>query len=282
MRRIGPVFAMIFAIFVSAAQAAPTEYYIPKPDGKYDNHAYLVNPEKYSFNLVKNSVVRLENTTEFKGSDGRPVSNTRIGGGVILGKYVLTVAHVSVQDALKIPMPPFGSIAIPARKISEKTFAVLDGVKVLLTAVHIKREDDIAIFKLPDDISVGAFPYEIGDSDDLEIGNMVYVVGNPLNMGVNVRQGIVSAVEAPKETEGVDGKSKNFFMLSSGVYGGDSGTPVIAVRDGRFELVGISEGVFGSADQLGFAIRINVVKRIVEDCRKCSEDLKDIFRKKAR
>lgn len=279
MKRIGLVFIVVFALYASSVFAAQSEYYTPKPDGKYDNNTYLVDPEKYSLNHLKNSTVRLESTTDFEGPGGKTASNTRTGGGIIIGKYILTVAHVVMQENLVVTSP-FGYIEVPAKKLGDKTVALLDGAKIVLTAVYLKKEDDLAIFKLPDGISVSPFPYEIGNSDDLEIGNAVYLVGNPLGVGINVRPGMVSATEAPKETEGVDGKSKNFFVLSGGLYKGDSGSPIIAIRDGKFELVGIAEGVFSGSSQLGFAIRINVVKKVIGDCKECPDDLKNIFVKK--
>ncbi|OGZ30050.1 MAG: hypothetical protein A2931_03950 [Candidatus Niyogibacteria bacterium RIFCSPLOWO2_01_FULL_45_48] len=276
MKKIGLLFALIFVFFVSVSVSAPAEFYSPKPDGKYDNHVFLVDPQRFGVVALKNSVVRLENETEFEGPGGQKIPRVITGGGIVLGKYILTAMHVVVQRKL-MAQTPFGWVELEAKKISEKNSAVLNGAKIVLTMIYTSKEDDIAVLKLPDGVSVPNFPYEIGNSDDLEVGNFVYIVGNPLNLGIIIRPGLVSATEAPKETEEVDGKSKNFFVLSGGIYTGDSGTPIVAVRDGRFELVGISEGVFSNASQLGFAIRINVVRKIIGECKACPDDLKNIF-----
>ena len=64
MKKIGLLFALIFVFFVSVSVSAPAEFYSPKPDGKYDNHVFLVDPQRFGVVALKNSVVRLENETD--------------------------------------------------------------------------------------------------------------------------------------------------------------------------------------------------------------------------
>lgn len=108
-----------------------------------------------------------------------------------------------------------------------------------------------------------SFPYQIGNSDDLQVGNFVYVIGNPLSVGINVREGIVSAEKAPLETVSVGVNPMHGFMVSNGLMSGDSGSPIIAIRDGKFELVGISQGTVSSNTRLSWGIRINVIRDLL-------------------
>ena len=123
---------------------------------------------------------------------------------------------------------------------------------------------DVALFRLPPGLTLKSFPYRIGNSDDLEVGNYIYLVGNPMNFGINVREGIVSSLKAPRVVTEVDSIAANAFMVSNGLNPGDSGTPVIAIRDGEYELVGLSQGSFIRSQRLGWVIRINTVLRRIK------------------
>jgi hypothetical protein len=48
-------------------------------------------------------------------------------------------------------------------------------------------------------------------------------------------------------------------MVSNGLNPGDSGTPAIAIRDGKFELVGLTQGTFLRGQRLGWVLRINAI-----------------------
>ena len=52
-------------------------------------------------------------------------------------------------------------------------------------------------------------------------------------------------------------------MFSSGIVAGDSGSPIIAIRDGVYELVGLTHGVITIESRLGWGIRINRVKELI-------------------
>jgi serine protease Do len=152
----------------------------------------------------------------------------------------------------------------PVKKLAEHTFLRHGGSDHLLKAVYRDRPNDIALFELPKGVRPPSFPYALGNSDDLRVGNYIYVVGNPMNLGVNVREGIVSALRAPQEISHVDAKGENAFMVSNGLVPGDSGTPVIAIRDDRFELVGLSQGTFVGNNRLGWVIRINAIRYLLD------------------
>ena len=235
-----------------------------RPDGHYDNHTYLVDPSRMNLARIMASFATLQTKTVFEMPDGGMVEHQKVGSGVILGgRYVLTVEHVIAHDGVSV-VTPFGVLQIPVKKkISEETFFSWNGKRHRLRPVFRNREEDIALLEIPSDVRPPSFPYQLGDSDDLRVGNFVYVVGNPLSIGVNVREGIVSAIETPPEASSAGAIPKHAFMVSNGLLPGDSGSPIIAVRDGRFELVGISQGTVMPNARLSWGIRINVIRDLL-------------------
>jgi len=242
----------------AAAASAPARF-IPSPDGRYDNHTYLVDPSRMDMARVAGSIVTLVTRTTFAGPGGEIIEKSIEGSGVVLGRFVLTAEHTVAQHTLEIPSP-FGSVELPVLKKNEETFLRWRSVDHPMRVLHKNQADDIALFELPAGVQPPSFPHPLGNSDDLQVGNFIYVVGNPMNLGVNVREGIVSALRAPREISRIGAKGENAFMVSNGLLPGDSGTPVIGIRDGQFELVGISQGTILQNNRLGWVIRINVIR----------------------
>jgi S1-C subfamily serine protease len=211
------------------------------------------------------SLYHVRTVATFRKADNEVETRETIGISTALkGRYLLTVDHAVTHYELTYETP-FGTIVLPAEKISEETYLLAAGNEYPLRRVYSNREDDIAVFEVPSTLSLQAFPYSIGNSDDLRIGNFIYLVGNPLNTGMNVREGIVSALVAPDIVAKAEVKTENAFMVSNGLNPGDSGSPVLAIRDGKFELVGLSQGIFMVSQRMGWVIRINQVLRSIEE-----------------
>ncbi len=237
----------------------------PMVDGLYDNNPILVNQRIMEIKRIIDAVYFLHTDTEFKLEDGEVVTSELDAAGVLtFDRYILTVNHAVSQENLQVEMiTPVGvqSIDVPSEKLSEHTYLKLNGTRIELEEVVKGKDDDIAIFKVPDGLDLNSFPYGIGNSDDLQVGNFLYVIGNPMNYGINVREGIVSSMIAPEAIAAILPRYENAFMISNGVNPGDSGTPVIAIRDGQYELVGLSQGIFTNAQNLSWAIKINPIIR---------------------
>jgi S1-C subfamily serine protease len=238
-------------------------------DGMYDNNPILVNQRLMHIQRIINSVYFLHTDTEFKLEDGEVITAELDGAGVLVfDRYILTVSHAVSHASLQVEMlTPMGiqTIDVPADKLSEQTYLNLNGSRIRLEEVVKGKEDDIAIFKVPDGLQLNSFPYEIGNSDELQVGHFIYVIGNPMNYGINVREGIVSSMVAPEAIAAILPRFENAFMISNGVNPGDSGTPVIAIRDGQYELVGLSQGIFTNAQNLSWAIKINPILNKLKD-----------------
>lgn len=235
----------------------------PMVDGLYDNNPILVNQRIMQIKRIIDAVYFLHTDTEFKLEDGQVITAELDAAGVLIfDRYILTVNHAVSQDNLQVEMiSPVGvqNIDVPSEKLNEHTYLKLNGTRIALEEVVKGKDDDIAIFKVPDGLALNSFPYDIGNSDDLQVGNFIYVIGNPMNYGINVREGIVSSMIAPEAIAAILPRYENAFMISNGVNPGDSGTPVIAIRDGQYELVGLSQGIFTNAQSLSWAIKINPI-----------------------
>jgi S1-C subfamily serine protease len=277
-------FLLLFMISLLFSACAPSPWnetnsvLPPMLDGLYDNNPILVNQRVMEIERIIDSVYFLHTDTEFKLEDGEVITEELDGAGVLIfDRYILTVSHAVSQDILQVQMlTPMGiqSIDVPAEKLSEHTYLKLNGSRISLERVVNGKDDDITIFKVPGGLQLNSFPYKIGNSDELQVGNFLYVIGNPMNYGINVREGIVSSMMAPEAIAAILPRFENAFMISNGVNPGDSGTPVIAIRDGQYELVGLSQGIFTNAQNLSWAIKINpIINKLKQRKEKVSEGI---------
>ncbi len=105
---------------------------------------------------------------------------------------------------------------------------------------------------------------EIGDSDRLEVGDLVLAIGNPFGVGQTVTQGIVSALA--RTQVGIT-DYQFFIQTDAAINPGNSGGALVGM-DGK--LVGINTAIFsrtGASHGIGFAVPVNMVRVVVESAR---------------
>ena len=103
---------------------------------------------------------------------------------------------------------------------------------------------------------------QFGDSDGLEVGDLVLAIGNPFGVGQTVTSGIVSALA---RTVGGVGDLRFFIQTDAAINPGNSGGALVAM-DGK--LVGINTAIFsqsGGSVGVGFAVPSNMVTTVVAD-----------------
>ena len=124
--------------------------------------------------------------------------------------------------------------------------------------------NDIAVIKID---AENLAPVTLGDSDTLRVGESVYAIGNPLGeLTFSLTGGIVSALSRNVQTEA--GTSMSLIQTDCAINSGNSGG---ALFNTRGEVIGITNAKYSSSgmgseaeiDNIGFAIPINSVKRIV-------------------
>ena len=146
---------------------------------------------------------------------------------------------------------------------------VIEGMNDVKVALADQREfhADIVLRDQRTDLAVlrlrghGPFPYvELGDSDALQVGDLVLAIGNPFGVGQTVTQGIVSALARTQ----VGISDYGFFIQTdAAINPGNSGGPLVDMA-GR--VVGINSAIFtqtGSTVGIGFSIPANMVKIVV-------------------
>jgi len=118
---------------------------------------------------------------------------------------------------------------------------------------------DLAVLQIEGDGS--AFPVlELGDSDALEVGDVVLAIGNPFGVGQTVTSGIVSALA--RTHVGVS-DYQFFIQTDAAINPGNSGGALVDMK-GR--LVGVNTAIFsrsGGSIGIGFAIPVNMVRNVV-------------------
>lgn len=177
---------------------------------------------------------------QFFGQMAPPRARSSLGSGVIIDAagFVITNYHV-VRDADQIKV------------------ALADG-REFESKVLLKEEDvDLAVLKIDSAETLPALP--IGDSDALEIGDLVLAIGNPFGVGQTTTSGIVSALA--RSHIGVSDFGF-FIQTDAAINPGNSGGALINMAG---ELVGINTAIYsrsGGSIGIGFAIPSNMVKAV--------------------
>lgn len=164
-----------------------------------------------------------------------------LGSGVIVSSngYILTNSHV-IKDA--------------------------DEIKVLLSdkrefqgkVIGTDSKTELAVIKI-DAQNLPMIPF--GDSDKLQVGEVVIAVGNPFGLNQTVTMGIVSAVG--RANVGI-ADYEDFIQTDAAINPGNSGGALVNARG---ELVGINTAIFsttGGYQGIGFAIPSNMAKAVMD------------------
>jgi Do/DeqQ family serine protease len=146
---------------------------------------------------------------------------------------------------------------------------VIDGMTEVKVALADRREfeadivlrdprTDLAVLKIK---GATGFPYlELGDSDALEVGDLVLALGNPFGVGQTVTQGIVSGLARTQ----VGISDYGFFIQTdAAINPGNSGGALV---DMQARLIGVNSAIYsksGGSVGIGFAIPVNMVKTVI-------------------
>ena len=180
----------------------------------------------------------------FGGRDpygGRPRERMArsLGSGVVVDPSGLVVTNVHViagADKVRV--------------------AMRDGREYEADIVSQDKASDLAILRLRD--VKGAMPsLPIGDSDAIEVGDLVLAVGNPFGVGQTVTSGIVSGLARTRVGKGDFGF---FIQTDASINPGNSGGALVGTKG---QLVGINTAIFsrsGGSNGIGFAVPSNMVR----------------------
>lgn len=137
-----------------------------------------------------------------------------------------------------------------------------NGVRKKAEVVGEDPSTDIALLKVDAPRSM-LKPLTLGNSDSAKVGDPVVAIGNPLNVGISVTTGIISAVGRPIEAPN-NYTISGALQTDAAINPGNSGGPLL---DSRGTVVGVNAQIAsdtGSYQGIGFAIPINTVKNTVK------------------
>ncbi len=119
---------------------------------------------------------------------------------------------------------------------------------------------DVAVLR----VKATNIPYlPLGDSDGVRIGDWVVAIGNPFGLSHTVSAGIISAKgRTGQDVRGLGDPSGyyNFIQTDASINPGNSGGPLLDMK-GR--VIGINAAIRAQANNIGFAIPINMVKELL-------------------
>ena len=128
-----------------------------------------------------------------------------------------------------------------------------DGEQHSVSLTGYNQNLDIALLKISGDYKA----LELDNSDNINVGEKVIAIGNPLGLQFSVSEGIVSAVHR----EGSNGLPA-YIQTDAALNPGNSGGPLIN-KQGR--VIGINNFKIGSSESLGFALESNYIKQAINN-----------------
>ena len=128
-----------------------------------------------------------------------------------------------------------------------------DGTMHNVALIGADTEMDVALLKIEGNYQI----LRLYNSDNIQVGEKVIAIGNPLGLQFSVSEGIVSATHRL----GANGLYA-YVQTDAALNPGNSGGPLINTKG---EVIGINNFKIGSGESLGFALESNYVKEVVND-----------------
>lgn len=151
-------------------------------------------------------------------------------------------------------------------------YHVLDGASAIKIHLNDQRtfiaqfigaspDHDLAVLRIPMHIKMPQ-PIPIGTSDDLQVGQMMYAIGNPFGLDKTLTTGVVSALNRSLHANN-GAVIEGLIQTDAAINPGNSGGPLL---DSAGRLVGINTAIYspsGAYAGIGFAVPVDTVNRIV-------------------
>ena len=198
------------------------------------------------------------------------------------------VRHVDLFDMLIAPNAPVPSPSLPTPHSLGSGF-IIDTSGYIVTnahvvdqadSIHIQIKDDPTIYKAkvigkdrPTDIALlkidtkdsrtrkKFIAAELGDSNDLQVGEWVAAFGNPFGHSNTMTKGIISAIDRHIDEINL----LPFLQTDASINPGNSGGPLVNTQG---EVIGVNTAINPYANNIGFAIPIYNVKSILKGLKK--------------
>lgn len=181
----------------------------------------------------------------FFGVPQRRRGRTSVGSGIVVSSdgIVLTNNHV-------------------IEKMDTINIVLADGREFECEILLADKKSDLAVLRAKDASDLK--PIEIGDSEDVEVGDLVLAIGNPFGVGQTVTSGIVSAVS--RSLSGVNDYGF-FIQTDASINPGNSGGALVDMQ-GR--LIGVNTMIFsksGGSVGIGYAVPANMARVVLNSAK---------------
>ncbi|HTU89381.1 MAG TPA: trypsin-like peptidase domain-containing protein [Gemmataceae bacterium] len=147
------------------------------------------------------------------------------------------------------------------KKASTAYVTLADHTTWQATKVGEAADKDLAVLHI-DAPKSKIIPITVGSSEDLQVGQMAYAIGNPFGLDQTFTTGVVSALG--REIQSATKRSiKNMIQTSAAINPGNSGGPLL---DSAGRLIGVNTAIYspsGGNIGIGFAIPVDEVNRVV-------------------
>ncbi|MBC8220699.1 MAG: trypsin-like peptidase domain-containing protein [Proteobacteria bacterium] len=184
----------------------------------------------------------LHNPSSQNNNGAKQFKQQGLGSGSIISKdgYILTNNHV-VGGADRILV------------------RLHDGQEFEAELIGADPPSDIAVIKIP---ANELNPIQMGNSDEMQVGETVIAIGNPFGLTLTVTLGIISA--KGRSNVGIT-DYENFIQTDAAINPGNSGGPLINLEG---KLIGVNTAIFsknGGYQGIGFSVPVNMAQIIMQD-----------------
>ena len=250
------VIALISALFSAGAVVLVERFYNRvQPSGKaFTSEApvtitnssapdELNNIEVYK--KLSPGVVNVHSTSYARDFFGFVEPREGSGSGSVIDQegHILTNHHV-IEGAQKVAVS-FGS---------QKNYAA--------EVIGRDPDTDLAVIKLLERPKEPLTVVPLGDSDKLEVGQKVLAIGNPFGLDRTLTTGVISGLQRPIRARN-DRPIEGAIQTDASINPGNSGGPLL---DSQGRMIGINSQILsptGASAGVGFAVPVNIAKRIV-------------------
>ena len=200
------------------------------------------------YKAVAPGVVYIQSTTMVRDFFGLYAEEREgAGSGSVIDEqgHILTNYHV-IEGAQRLSVHFGGGRNYPA------------------TVVGRDPDTDLAVIKLVEKPKEAITIVPLGDSDRLIVGQKVLAIGNPFGLDRTLTTGVISGLQRPIRARN-DRPIEGAIQTDASINPGNSGGPLL---DSRGRMIGINsqiQSTSGSSAGVGFAIPVNIAKRIVPE-----------------
>ena len=127
--------------------------------------------------------------------------------------------------------------------------------------VGTSPDHDLAVLRLQNTSDMPP-PVQIGESNNLKVGQKVFAIGNPFGLDHSLTSGIISALGRSIDSENGKGM-EGLIQTDAAINPGNSGGPLL---DSAGRVIGVNVAIYspsGASAGIGFAIPVDVVNRVI-------------------